>query len=110
MDFIADNLTLLLFTATLIVGFFLTRRNHSLNVDTSLVLVWQSVAFSLTLTYIIGTFDYVFFQSSYFGFGKKDVAVIIIPGIFCLAILAVSVFYKYVCKLSRKGKNDGGDR
>jgi len=110
LDFIADNLILLLFAATLIIGFFLTCKNRSLNANTLLGLVWQSVAFSLTLTYVIGTIDYVFFQSSYFDFSKNDVAVILIPGIICLLILAASVFYKYVSKLSRKSENDGGDR
>lgn len=109
MVFIEDNITLLLFSATLIIGFFLIRKNHSINTNTLLGLVWQSVAFSLTLTYIIGAFDYVFLHSSYLKFGKNDFAVILIPGTICLFILAASVFYKYVSKVSRKSKNDGDE-
>lgn len=112
LDFIVDYLTLLLFVVTLIVviGFLLIRKKHSLNDDILLGLVWRSVVLSMTLTYVIGTFDYFFNESSCFNFGKNDVAVLLIPGVICIVILAVSVFYKYISKLSRKGKNDGGDR
>ena len=113
LDFIfiiVDNLTLLLFAAILIIGFFLTRKNRSLDAHTSVVLVWQSVAYSLTLTYIVGAIDYTFFESSCFGFGKNDFAIILIPGAICLLILGGSGFPKVISKMRRKGKNDGGDR
>jgi hypothetical protein len=109
LSFITDYLNLLLFAVTLVIGFFVTRKNRPINANTLLGLIWESVAFSLTLTYIIGTSDYVFFKSSHFNFGRNDVSVIIIPGIICLLVLAVGAFYKFVSKFNRKNNDGGGD-
>lgn len=106
MKFLIDNLSILLFAVFLIGGYLFVRLFHkrALKVDDLLGLVWQSVALSLTFTYVIGTFDYFFSESSHFGFDKHGVVVIALPGAICLAILAASVYYKNVGKQSRRGK------
>lgn len=109
LNFLIDNLSIILFAIFLIGGYLFARlvKKRALNVDDLLGLVWESVAFSLTFTYVIGTFDYVFFESSYFGFNKNDVAVMAIPGVICLTILATSVWYRFISKQkkpSHRGK------
>ena len=106
MKFLIDNLTILLFFIFLIGGYLHARlfQKRAINVDGLLIMIWQSVALSLTFTYVIGTFDYVFAQSPHFGFSKNDVVIIAIPGAICLAVLAASVYYKYISKPSRRGK------
>ena len=106
LKFLIDNLSIILFAIFLIGGYLVPRlfQKRALKVDDLLGLVWQSVALSLTFTYVIGTFDYVFSQSSHFGFSKNGVVVIVIPGTICLAILAASVYYRYISKPSRRGK------
>lgn len=106
LKLLTDNLSIILFAVCLLGGYLFARlyRHRLLNTDDLLVLVWQSVALSLTFTYVVGTFDYFFSQSSHFGFSKNDIGAIVVPGGVCIAILAASVYYKYVSKPSRRGK------
>lgn len=99
-------MSVILFVIFLVVGFLVARlyKKRVLNTVDLLLLVWQSVAFSLTVTYVVGTFDYVFSQSSHFGFSMNDIRAIMVPAGVCIAILAGSVFFKYVSKLGRRGK------
>lgn len=106
MKLLIDNLSIILFAIFLLGGYLVARllRQRALSTDDLLVLVWQSVALSLTFTYVVGTFDYFFSQSSHFDFSKNDIGAIIVPGATCIAILAGSVYYKYVNKSGRRGK------
>lgn len=106
MKALIDNFSVIVFGVFLVGGYLFARlfRRRALNTDNLLGLVWQSVAFSLTITYVFGTFDYFFFQSSHFGFSENAICTITIPAVVCIAILAVSVFYKYVSKVGRRGK------
>jgi len=108
--FIVEYLTLLLFAAILIPLLIFARKNRSLDAQTSVHLVWQSVAYSLMSTYIIGTIDWWFFESSFFGFGKTDVAIVFIAGLISLLIFEGSGIPKFIKKVRRKGKSDGGER
>ncbi|MFC1917305.1 hypothetical protein ACFLXH_01455 [Chloroflexota bacterium] len=110
MDFISEYLTLLLFAAILIPILVFARKNRSLDARTSVFSVWISVAFSLTLTHIVGIIDYVFFASSYFGFGKNDFAIILIPGAISLLILWGSGFPIAIRKIRRNDESDGGNK
>jgi hypothetical protein len=103
---LVDNLSVILFAIFLVGGYLLIRlrQRRTLGTDDLLVLVWQCVAASLTTTYIVGTFDYFFSQSAHFDFSKNDIGAILIPGLVCIAILAGSVYYKYVSKSGRRGK------
>jgi hypothetical protein len=106
LKFLTENLSIILFFIFLIGGYLIARlhKKQVINVDGLLILVWQSVALSLTLTYGIGTLDYFFSTMSHFGFTKNDVVVIAVPGAICIAILAASVYYSHIRKPSGRGK------
>ncbi len=99
-------MTNLIFIIALFGGFFVARliQKRKVTVDELLVLTWQSFALSLTFRYLIGTFDFLFFKPSHFGFSVNDIVTIAVPGLICLAILAISVYYEYISKPSHRGK------
>ena len=103
---VIDYSAVILFGIFILGGYLFARlvRRRTLSTDDLLQLVWQSVAFALTTMYVIGTVDYIFFQSSNFEFSLKDIWIIALPGAVCIAILAASVYYKYINKVGRRGK------